>query len=186
VVQATYTGPSATGGGNITASFTGGGLGCGYTHAQFIPVSGVATPPPTGVTFPQGLFDFTTGGCTPGATLNFTITYPQALQSGTVYWKYGPTTSDHSYHWYQLPAVIAGNTVTFSITDGGLGDDDLAANGTLVDGGGPGFGAAGIPTLSEWALLALAGLMGLFGMGAMRRRSVQSCRYSVRGQVFFL
>jgi hypothetical protein len=27
-----------------------------------------------------------------------------------------------------------------------------------------------IPTLSEWALLLLAGLMVLFGVGAMRRR----------------
>ena len=72
-----------------------------------------------------------------------------------------------------LPAVIAGNTATFSITDGGLGDDDLTAHGTIVDQGGPGVsgGAVSIPTLSEWALLSLAGLMGLFGMGAMRRRS---------------
>jgi hypothetical protein len=66
--------------------------------------------------------------------------------------------------------VIAGNTATFNIQDGGLGDDDYTANGSIVDGGGPGFGAAGLPTLSEWALLALAGLMGVFGMGALRRR----------------
>jgi len=31
-------------------------------------------------------------------------------------------------------------------------------------------GAAGIPTLSEWGMILLAGLLGLFGMGAMRRR----------------
>lgn len=31
-------------------------------------------------------------------------------------------------------------------------------------------GAASIPTLSEWALLMLAGLMGLFGMAQVRRR----------------
>jgi len=34
----------------------------------------------------------------------------------------------------------------------------------------PVVATAGIPTLSEWALLLLAGLVGLFGMGAMRRR----------------
>jgi hypothetical protein len=41
--------------------------------------------------------------------------------------------------WYVLPATIAGNTATVSITDGGLGDDDLAVNGAIVDPGGPAF-----------------------------------------------
>jgi hypothetical protein len=35
-------------------------------------------------------------------------------------------------------AVIEGNTVSFTITDGGLGDDDLSANGSITDPGGPG------------------------------------------------
>ncbi|MDQ1313994.1 MAG: sorting protein [Pseudomonadota bacterium] len=169
-----YTAPAATG--DITASFTGGGAGCGYSVSQYIPLSGhSASPPaaaPAGFLFPHGLFDFTLRGCTPGSTITLTITYPQTLPAGTVYWKYGPTPTDGSYHWYQLPATISGNTATFSITDGGLGDDDLTANGTIVDQGGPGVPAeaAAIPTLSEWALLLLAGLMGLFGVGAMRRR----------------
>jgi hypothetical protein len=33
-----------------------------------------------------------------------------------------------------------------------------------------GLGTAPVPTSSEWALLTLAGLMGLFGLGAIRRR----------------
>jgi hypothetical protein len=168
-----YTAPAATGTGNITASFTGGGAGCGYSVNQYIPLSGhAASPPagtsPTGVTFPHGLFDFITSGCTAGSTISMTITYPTALPAGTVYWKYGPTPTDASYHWYQLPSTISGNTAAFSITDGGLGDDDLVANGTIVDQGGPGVpppagGAAAIPTLSEWGMILLAGLMGLFG-----------------------
>lgn len=171
-----YTGLSPTGTGSITASFTGGGAGCTFVVSQFIPLTGhAASPPvgsaPAGVSFPQGLFDFTTGGCTAASTITITITYPQTLPAGTVYWKYGPTSTDPSYHWYQIPATIAGNIVTFSITDGGLGDDDLAANGTIVDQGGPGSGvaAAGIPTLSEWALLMLTGLMAFLGMCAMQR-----------------
>jgi len=173
----TYPAASATGSGTITASFTGGGAGCGFAVSRYIPVSGAAGSPPAGtapagVSFPHGLFDFTTNSCTVGSTLNFTVIYPQALPAGTVYWKYGPTPSDPSYHWYQLPAVIAGNTATFSITDGGLGDDDLIANGAVIDQGGPGFPivAVEIPTLSEWAQILSAGLLMLMGMKMLRRR----------------
>ena len=169
----TFSGPSATGSGMITASFTGGGLTCTYTVSQFIPLTGhAASPPagtaPAGVTFPHGLFDFTTSGCTPGSTITMTITYPAALAPGTQYWKYGPTPGNAVPHWYVLPAAIVGATATFSITDGGTGDDDLAANGTIVDQGGPGGGGGGgsvtgIPTLSEWMLLLLALLVLTLG-----------------------
>ncbi|MDZ7583788.1 MAG: IPTL-CTERM sorting domain-containing protein [Thiobacillus sp.] len=178
VVVTSYT--AATGTGDITASFTGGGAECGYSVSQFIPLTGhTASPPagtaPVGVSFPHGLFDFITGGCTAGSTITMIVTYPQALPPGTVYWKYGPTPTDGSYHWYQLPAVIAGNTATFSITDGGLGDDDLTADGTIVDQGGPGVpgGAASIPTLSEWALLMLLLLLAGTGYHHLRRRAAR-------------
>ena len=176
-----FTGPTATGTGSATVSFTGGGAGCQFTTAAFIPLSGGPSSPPAGsappgVTFPQGLLKFTTGGCAPaGATLAFTIVYPQSLPPGTVYWKYGPTALTPAPHWYPLPATIVGNTVTFSITDGGLGDDDLAANGVIVDQGGPGIPAGPglptlkIPTLSEWSLLGLAALLAVFGAFALRR-----------------
>ena len=174
-----YAAPSATGTGNITASFSSNG-GCSYSVAQFIPLTGnAASPPagsaPTGETFPQGLFNFTVSGCTPGSVLNFTITYPQALPSGTQYWKYGPTSTDATAHWYVLPALVSGNTITFSITDAGLGDDDyaLGPNGTIVDQSGPGApgvpptqAAEAIPTLNEW-MLALLGLV-LLGVGVLR------------------
>jgi hypothetical protein len=171
----TYTAPSATDSGTVTASFTGGGATCGYSVSQFIPLTGhAASPPagsaPAGISFPHGLFDFTTSGCTAGSTITLTIAYPQALPPDTAYWKYGPTPTNASYHWYQLPATIAGNTATFSITDGGLGDDDLTANGTIVDQGGPGVPvASGIPTLSEWGILMLTGLLLLLGMRQTRR-----------------
>ena len=175
-----YTALSATGSGSITASFTGGGSGCGYVISQYIPLVGhAASPPagtaPAGISFPHGLFDFSTSGCAAGATLTVTITFQQAPPLGTVYWKYGPTAGNILPHWYQFPAVIAGNSVIFSITDGGLGDDDLVENGTIVDPGGLGVGSgpAVIPMLSEWALLALAGLMGLCGIGAMCWRSAR-------------
>lgn len=170
-----YTALSATGTGSITASFTGGSAGCGYTVVQYIPLAGhAASPPagtaPAGVSFPHGLFDFRTSGCTAGSALAFTITYPQALLPVTRYWKYGPTPGNAVPHWYVLPAAIAGNVATFSITDGGLGDDDLTANGEITDQGGPGAGAADIPTLSEWSMILLSGLLVLFGLVQVRRR----------------
>jgi hypothetical protein len=74
--------------------------------------------------------------------------------------------ADPTLHWYVLPATIAGVTATFTITDGGLGDDDLTANGTIVDQGGPGVGIGGeaVPTLSQWMLILLALLVGASGV----------------------
>jgi len=181
-----------TGGGSGRAIISGGTWVVDTAQsAGFIPTTGHAKSPPSlppGVSFPYGLLDFTLNAGAPGTAATITITYPAALPAGAVYWKYGPSPDGYNCtggacaaaHWYQMPpgqAVFAGNTVTLTITDGGVGDDDLAANGIIVDQGGPGVpgapgGTASIPTLSEWGIILLAGLMGLFGMGAMRRRSV--------------
>lgn len=175
VVSTSYTGPSATGSGSVTASFTGGGASCGFAVSRFIALASVATPPPAGIAFPHGLFDFSTSGCTPGSTLAFTISYPLTLPSDTQYWKFGPTPGNATPHWYALPATISGASVRFNITDGGVGDDDLSINGSIVDQGGPGAsdaaGVTGIPTLSEWGMLMLTGLLALFGLRQMRRRA---------------
>ena len=156
------------GGGSATASFTGGGPTCGFTTAQFVTVSSVSNSPPAGYSFNQGLFDFRLTACNNGQPVTISITYPTT--PGSVYWKYGPTAADTSNHWYQLPgASVSGNTVTFSITDGGLGDDDRTPDGTIIDAGGPGApGAqAAIPTLSEWALIMLSLLVLGAGFSAM-------------------
>ena len=173
-------GPSGTGTGTITVGLGGGGAACGFTTSQFLaappgvpPVPPVANP---GITFPHGLFAFTVSACTVGSSVTFTILYPQVLPPGTQYWKYGPTIAQPAPHWYVLPAAIVGNKVTFTIADGGLGDDDLLANGAVVDAGGPGFGALGIgqtaavPTLAQWALILLALLMAGAGLRQFARR----------------
>jgi hypothetical protein len=172
-----FTGPTATGTGSATVTFVDGGGTCSFApqgtgttqSAFFIPVTGNPKSPPTGsapagVVFTQGLLDFVLMNCSPGTSITFTVTYPAPLPAGTRYWKYGPTAANTTPHWYVLPATIAGATATFSITDGGLGDDDLAANGTVVDQGGPGGPPTGVdamqvPTLSEWAMMVLALLM---------------------------
>ncbi|MEI2781934.1 MAG: IPTL-CTERM sorting domain-containing protein [Candidatus Competibacter sp.] len=156
---------------------TNSGDTCGFAPTpQFVGVSSVPVVPPAGYSFPHGLFDFTLANCPLGGTVTVTITYPSALPAGTVYWKYGPTPGNPSPTWYEMPANIAGNTATFSITDGGLGDDDLTANGGIVDQGGPGApdaaGTADIPTLSEWAMLVLLSLLLGFSGWRLRRRGV--------------
>jgi len=178
----TVSGPSATGSGTITASFTGGGDTCTFGTAQFIAVTGNPSSPPagsapSGVSFPHGLFDFTTTGCTPGSTITMTIVYPSALPAGTQYYKYGPQPGPLPAAWYVLPATVVGNTITFTITDGLLGDDDLTANGTIVDQGGPGSSSSAgpvtvtpVPTLSQWAMILLSMLLAVIAMRNLARR----------------
>ena len=132
---------STTLSGNLTPS--DGGSTCTLDDSQTRIVTlaevGASSAPPNS-TLPYGLFKMTVQGCTPGQTkLSVKLVYPVALPPGTQYWKYGRTADNHADHWYVLPsAVIAGNTVSFSITDGGLGDDDLTANGSITDPGGVG------------------------------------------------
>jgi hypothetical protein len=49
----------------------------------------------------------------------------------------------------------------------------LLANGTIVDPGGPALVPAptAVPTLSEWAMIFLASLMGMFAFARIRRQS---------------
>jgi trimeric autotransporter adhesin len=176
---ASFGGPTATATGNASVTLTGGGALCGFTRGVFIPVVGSPNSPPAGsappgVFFPDGLIDLATSGCTPGSTLTFMVTLPHPVPAGVQYWKYGPTPDIHA-HWYTIPAFISGNTITFNVTDGGTGDDDLTANGTVVDQGGPGVavGASTIPTLGSRMIALLAGVICLLGLrlaGARSRR----------------
>ena len=170
-------GTSPVGGGVITASLVGP-LGCGFDRAEFIPFTGNPGSPPAsnvtaGYVFAQGLFDFAVGGCPNTSTVTITMTYPQSFPASAVYMKYGPTQITATPHWYVFPgASISGNTVTLTITDGEAGDDDLVANGSIVDPGGvavAGGSVAAIPTLSQWGLLLLALLLtGVTGLTIKR------------------
>jgi YVTN family beta-propeller protein len=177
-----FTGPVATGAGLATVTLFGGGAACNFApqgngvlqSAFFIPVVGSPKSPPAGTapaTFPFGLLDFVLLACNTGSTVTLSIQFPGTIPAGSVYWKYGPTPTQPTPHWYVLPATISGNTVTFSITDGGLGDDDLTANGTVVDQGGPGGGPArpAVPALDRAARAMLAVLLAACGVSLRRR-----------------
>jgi hypothetical protein len=128
------------------------------------------------VSLPHGAFGFTSNNCGAGAALTFTITYPQALPVGTKYYKFGPTQSAPAGEWYVLESASLSSDRTrfsFTITDNGVGDSN-PAEGFITDPGGPGVPAAAaavasIPTLSEWAMIMLSGLLALFGLARVRR-----------------
>ncbi len=75
-----------------------------------------------------------------GGSTTVTLTLPPDA-APTSYYKYGPTLDQPFAHWYefmydgQTGAQISGNVVTLHFTDGRRGDNDLSANGVIVDPG---------------------------------------------------
>ena len=77
---------------------------------------------------------------------------------------------------------MSGNTVTFSVTDGGTGDSDLLANSVILDPGGMAINkapvvtpaATPVPGLGAWAAASLSLLLALAaGLGLQRQRGRQ-------------
>ncbi len=67
-------------------------------------------------------------GIADGATVEITLTYPNALGSNSKIYKIGAD------GFSEFPnAVISGNTVTLTLVDGGSGDADGVANGVIED-----------------------------------------------------
>ncbi|GDY36995.1 IPTL-CTERM sorting domain-containing protein [Acidovorax sp. NB1] len=146
--------------------------------------SNLPAPLPTGARTTSAPLTLTLAGGTQGASV--TVRYTQPVPPGATYLKYGPSpeglgctgaTACALPHWYALPgAVFApdGLSVSFTLTDGGAGDSDGAANGQITDPGLPVLlavaptGAQAIPALGPWALV----LLSLFaaGMAPIRRR----------------
>ncbi|MCI0460744.1 MAG: hypothetical protein L0Z62_27650 [Gemmataceae bacterium] len=118
------------------------------TGTTLVGVNAISNPSPLdspeGISFPVGHFTFTVGGLAPGAATTVTI----YLHSGVAvnsYYKYGPTPDDPTPHWYNFVydgttgAVFDdfNHTITLYFVDGLRGDDDLTANGVVVDPGSP-------------------------------------------------
>lgn len=171
--NASCTAPWASNAGTGTGSLSASGNTWTVTSASFTAVP--AATPPAGVTFPNGILDLQLGTGTSGSNATVVVQYSTPVPAGAVYMKYGKTQSNQTDHWYQLPsdrAVFAQDrmSVTLTLTDGGVGDHDLAANGSIVDPGGPALVTpTAIPTLTEWTMIVLAGLMGLLAFTRMRR-----------------
>lgn len=120
-------------------------------------VAAVANPSPgdapPGAKFPVGFLDFTVAGITPaGAATTVTLYLPDDTKVSSFY-KYGPEPGNATPHWYNFSydgttgaEIFAGQDsdsdpelIILYFVDGQRGDDDLLANGLVVDPGAPVF-----------------------------------------------
>jgi len=103
---------------------------------------------PAGVNFNYGLFGFTITGLGGGSATTVKLYLPPNA-APTTYYKFGPTPSDTTDHWYEFlydgetGAEIDGNIVTLHFVDGKRGDDNSIEDGVIIDEGGPGTPAGG-------------------------------------------
>ena len=153
----------------ITSDINGCTLGSPPAFAAAAPADAL----PANATAPQGLLRFTAANCT-GGTLTVQVAYPGSL-AGLAPYKFGPATTGATAGWFPHGSVD-GSTVTYTVTDNGTGDND-AAPGAISDphallalAPAPAPAVQAIPTLGEWALALLAGVLGLLSAGALRRR----------------
>ncbi len=170
----TFTGTTATGTGTATASFTGGGSTCTFDPANTALVLPTATN--FSGSFPHGWFKFRLFGCTSGSTVRVSVTWPTL--AGLGYLKFGPTPTSPTTSVYYVPAnlAVSGNTASFDVTDGGLGDNDLLANGVIADPSGPVLLAIQaaplpVPTLNTAALAMLLLALGWLAVRARQTRT---------------
>ena len=150
-------------GGSVTGTLQGAGCKLAapvhYVSAQSL---GITQLPSPGATLPDGLMVLNATGCELGGKLNVSMNYAQPLPQGAQLWKWGRTSDRQEKHWYRVPSEVSGQVVRFELHDGGLGDDDLVANGNIADPTAlvvpPAAGATAtpVPTLSAWGVLALA------------------------------
>ena len=96
---------------------------------------------PDNTNFPWGFFNFTINGLNPGDPATVTFRTPAGSAPDT-YYKYGPPTPGDPDAWYEFTddgttgETINSNVVTLTFVDGQRGDD-TAADGSIVDQGGP-------------------------------------------------
>ena len=89
---------------------------------------------PAGYDFPYGLFSFKISNLTVGQTVKVTISFPRHLPTNVKYYK---CLSGNMVDCTRIMTRLNDNTLVLSLTDGGLGDADGLANGTIIDPGGP-------------------------------------------------
>lgn len=157
------------GGGNARVLVSGPGA-CAV-EPNSVQINSTGPSLPANARAPLGIVRFTATGCS-NATLSVQVTYPAGSLSGLSIRKYGPFGSGGSVQtgWFTpagltLSTDAGGDVVTYSVTDNGNGDND-PTQGVISDPLAPllisdAAGAQAVPTLSPWALLVLAALLGV-------------------------
>jgi len=107
------------------------GSTCAAGGIAWYAASDYATPLPAGVVAPFGVSTYSLCIPSPGGTLTVTLTLPAPV--ATVF------KANAEDEWGEFDAVIDGNTLTLTLTDGGAGDYDGSVNGEIMDPVAPGF-----------------------------------------------
>jgi len=155
--------------GTASVTLTGGGASCTLDPSSAFTVPSTA---PANRNLPHGAFGFLATGCTGSITI--AINYPDPLPEGVQFWKFGPATAGApTSTWFLWSGAVLSpdrRTVTYSVTDNGIGDSD-AATGRIRDPLAPALGSdpTNIPVNNPWALAALAAVLGWMGLRKQRR-----------------
>ena len=125
---------------------------------------------------PHGMLQFKLMGCDASPVV-VSITWPQPVQGLSKWGKASATATDAS-HFAPSALTVSGNTTSFTVQDGQLGDDDWTVNGEIVDPVGATAPVAvvaptatPVPSLNQMALILL-NLMALV-FAALRLRRVR-------------
>lgn len=135
-------------------------------------------PGPEGVSLSGGATKVVLNSGAAGSSATITLRF-SSIPVGARLYKYGKENGPgDGAKWFPFPATIdrAAGTVTYTLTDGQRGDNDWVANGVIDDPVALGVGGVGdvvaVPTLNEWAMILLSGLMAIAALATMRRRVV--------------
>ena len=129
--QARTTATLAVPDGTVTLSLSSQVATCAFSSADFFDPNRFAPhfPMPTTVTPARGPLSFRVEGCGVGQPVTFTVEFPSPLSRGAQWWSYGNT--PQSAGWHPFPATVAGNRISFTLVDGGNGDEDTSADGAI-------------------------------------------------------
>ena len=161
----------------VTTSTSTGPASFATSEGNVLGLTAVAPPVTPPVTLPHGMFEFTIC-CLTGPAATLTITFPDPIPVGYKWWKYVGGS------WYSLPigSDDGDETITVTLRDDVLPDDEDTIPGQITDQGGPGEpGAVGWETYPvnkvrvflPWIAAALAIAAGA-SLLVVRRRRTQS------------
>ena len=134
------TAQSADGGTRTLTVSSASSPACGFSGSSAILDPAVTEfrpefAPAKGLVYTEGLVSIRTENCYGPVPTTFTLTTPRPVPNGSMFWMLSATKDKPLPHWHGVPVVIAGNTATFTLTDG-VNDGDLVTDGALTAFGG--------------------------------------------------